>query len=386
MIITDDIRYVGVNDFDIDLFEGLYKVPSGMAYNSYVILDEKIAVLDTVDAEFGEQWLRNIERVIGNLRPDYLIIQHMEPDHSSNILSFLEKYPNTTIVASVKAFVMMGHFFGRDFSKDGKVVGDDEVLELGKHKLIFFSAPMVHWPEVIMSYDTTEKVLFSADGFGRFGAHDIEEEWIEEARRYYIGIVGKYGVYVQKLLKKLAGWDIRKICPLHGPVLAGNIEYYIEMYNTWSNYIPEEDGVMIAYTSVYGNTKNAVMLLEEKLKSRGYKRIVIYDLARCDMSVVVADAFKYSKLVLATTTYNAEIFPPMREFINCLIERNYQKRLVGIIENGSWAPIAAKLIKEKMERCKGIVFTDTMVKILSVPNEESIRQLDMLADELCKSY
>ncbi len=385
MRITDDIRYVGVNDYDIDLFEGIYKVPNGVSYNSYVILDEKIAVLDTVDGEYGEPWLNNIERVLEHRKPDYLIVQHMEPDHSANILNFMERYPATTLVASAKAFVMITNFFGRDFTKNGMVVDDEGVLSLGKHKLMFFTAPMVHWPEVIMTYDSTEKVLFSADGFGKFGAYGVEEEWIDEARRYYIGIVGKYGVYVQKLLKKVAGWDIQKICPLHGPVLTGDIEYYVELYNTWSTYTPEEEGIMIAYTSVYGNTRNAVMLLQEKLKERGYKRVVIYDLARCDMSVAVAEAFKYSKLVLATTTYNAEIFPPMRQFIDCLTERHYQKRLVGIIENGSWAPIAAKIIKEKLERCKGIIFTDTTVRILSVPNEESIEQLDMLAEELCRS-
>ncbi len=385
MRITDDIRYVGVNDYDIDLFEGIYKVPNGVSYNSYVILDEKIAVLDTVDGEYEEQWLHNIERVLEHRKPDYLIVQHMEPDHSANILNFMEKYPATTLVASAKAFVMMTNFFGRDFIKNGMVVDDEGVLSLGKHKLMFFTAPMVHWPEVIMTYDSMEKVLFSADGFGKFGAYDVQEEWIDEARRYYIGIVGKYGVYVQKLLKKVAGWDIQKICPLHGPVLTGNIEYYIELYNTWSTYTPEEEGIMIAYTSVYGNTRNAVMLLQEKLKERGYKRVIIYDLARCDMSVAVAEAFKYSKLVLATTTYNAEIFPPMRQFVDCLTERHYQKRLVGIIENGSWAPIAAKIIKEKLERCKGIIFIDTTVRILSVPNEESIEQLDMLAEELCRS-
>ncbi len=386
MRITDDVRYVGVNDYEIDLFEGLYKVPDGMAYNSYVILDEKIAVLDTVDGEYTSQWMNNIERVLEGKRPDYLVIQHMEPDHSANILSFVERYPDVVLVASAKAFVMMTNFFGKDFTKRGVVVADEDVLSLGKHKLMFFMAPMVHWPEVIMTYDSTEKILFSADGFGRFGAYDIEEEWVDEARRYYVGIVGKYGIYVQKLLRKLAGWDIRTICPLHGPVLSGDISYYVEMYNTWSNYVPEEHGIMIAYTSVYGNTKRAVSILEEKLKDRGYKRVVTYDLARCDMSVAVADAFKYSKLVLATTTYNAELFPPMREFVSWLTERNYQKRLVGIIENGSWAPIAAKIIKEKMERCKGIVFTETTVRILSVPNGESIEQLEMLADELCRSY
>ena len=386
MRITDDVRYVGVNDYEIDLFEGLYKVPDGMAYNSYVILDEKIAVLDTVDGEYTSQWMNNIERVLEGKCPDYLVIQHMEPDHSANILSFVERYPDVVLVASAKAFVMMTNFFGKDFTKNGIVVADEDVLSLGKHKLMFFMAPMVHWPEVIMTYDSTEKILFSADGFGRFGAYDIEEEWVDEARRYYVGIVGKYGIYVQKLLRKLAGWDIRTICPLHGPVLSGDISYYVEMYNTWSNYIPEEDGIMIAYTSVYGNTKRAVSILEEKLKDRGYKRVVTYDLARCDMSVAVADAFKYSKLVLATTTYNAELFPPMREFVSWLTERNYQKRLVGIIENGSWAPIAAKIIKEKMERCKGIVFAETTVRILSVPNGESIEQLEMLANELFRSY
>lgn len=386
MTITSDIKYIGVNDHTIDLFEGMYKVPNGMSYNSYAIIDEKIAIMDTVDMGFTSQWLSNIHNVLGNRKPDYLIVQHMEPDHSANIINFMEKYPEAIIVASAKAFAMMLNFFGKDFTENKILVSDGDELILGKHKLIFTTAPMVHWPEVIVTYDSTEKVLFSADGFGKFGAIDIEEEWICEARRYYFGIVGKYGVYVQKLLKKLVDKDIQKICPLHGPVLSENVGYYIELYNTWSNYEPEEDGILIAYTSVYGNTKKAVMLLVDILKKNGCTRVIVKDLARCDMTEVVAEAFRYSKLVLATTTYNAEIFPPMRQFINYLTERNFKNRVVAIIENGSWAPIAGKIIKENFGRSKDLYFTDTSVKIMSVLNEESMTQLEMLADELSRDY
>ncbi len=386
MNITDDIRYVGVNDHDIDLFEGQYVVPNGMAYNSYVILDEKIAVMDTVDANFTHQWLDNIENTVGSRKPDYLIVQHMEPDHSANIANFIKAYPDAKIVSSAKAFVMMKNFFGTDFPEKQVVVGEGSTLSLGKHTLTFVTAPMVHWPEVIVTYDSFDKVLFSADGFGKFGALDVEEDWACEARRYYIGIVGKYGAQVQALLKKAGGLEIEKICPLHGPVLTENLGYYLGLYNTWSSYQPEEDGIVIAYTSVYGNTKKAVMQLAEKLKANGCPKVVVNDLARCDMAGAVEDAFRYSKLVLATTTYNAEIFPFMREFITHLTERNFSNRTVAFIENGSWAPLAAKVMKGMFEKSKNITYTDTTVRILSALNDESTAQLNSLADELCREY
>jgi len=386
MHITNDIRYIGVNDHQIDLFEGQYVVPNGMSYNSYVIMDEKIAIFDTVDAAFAHEWLDNIQNTLDGKKPDYLIIQHMEPDHSANIRNFTKAYPETTIVSSAKAFQMMKNFFGTDFADKQLVVGEGSTLSLGKHQLTFVTAPMVHWPEVIVTYDSTDKVLFSADGFGKFGALDVEEDWACEARRYYIGIVGKYGVQVQNLLKKAAGLDIQTICPLHGPVLTENLGYYLNLYNIWSSYQPEEEGIVIAYTSVYGNTKKAVMQLAEKLKANGCPKVVVNDLARCDMAEAVEDAFRFSKLVLATTTYNAEIFPFMREFIHHLTERNYSNRTVALIENGSWAPLAAKVMRGMLEKSKNITFTDTTVKIMSALNEESSAQLDALVNELCKEY
>ncbi|MBE6606531.1 MAG: flavodoxin [Ruminococcaceae bacterium] len=386
MMITNDIKYVGVNDHKIDLFEGQYVVPNGMSYNSYVIIDDKIAVLDSVDAAFTHEWLDNIQSTLGHRRPDYLIVQHMEPDHSANIANFVKAYPDAKIVSSAKSFIMMKNFFGTDFTDNQVVVAEGDTLSLGKHNLSFVAAPMVHWPEVIVTYDSTDKVLFSADGFGKFGALDVEEDWACEARRYYIGIVGKYGVQVQALLKKAAGLDIEKICPLHGPVLTENLGYYINLYNTWSSYQPEEEGIVIAYTSVYGNTKKAVMKLAEKLKTNGCPKVVVNDLARCDMAEAVEDAFRYSKLVLATTTYNAEIFPFMREFINHLTERNFSNRKVALIENGSWAPLAAKVMRGMLEKCKNLNYADTTVRILSALNDESNAQLDALADELCMEY
>ena len=386
MKITNDILYVGVNDRQVDLFEGQYKVPNGMCYNSYVIMDEKIAVMDTVDAGFTHEWLDNIQNAIGAKTPDYLIVQHMEPDHSANIMNFIKAYPNTTVVASAKAFAMMKNFFGTDFADQRLVVGEGDTLSLGAHTLTFVTAPMVHWPEVIVTYDSKDKVLFSADGFGKFGALDADEPWADEARRYYIGIVGKYGAQVQALLKKAATLDIEKICPLHGPVLTENLGYYLNLYNTWSSYQPEEEGIVIAYTSVYGNTKKAVLSLAEKIKSTGCPNVVVYDLARCDMSEAVSDAFRYNKLVLATTTYNAEIFPFMREFIDHLIEHNYQKRTVALIENGSWAPLAAKVMRSKLEKCKNISFAETTVKILSALDDSSKKQIDTLVNELCREY
>ena len=385
-MITNDIKYIGVNDHNIDLFEGQYDVPNGMSYNSYAILDEKIAIMDTVDAAFTHEWLDNIANTLGGRKPDYLVVQHMEPDHSANILNFTKAYPEAKIVSSTKAFAMMKNFFGTDFADKQVVVGEGDTLNLGKHTLAFVAAPMVHWPEVIVTYDTTDKVLFSADGFGKFGALDVEEDWACEARRYYIGIVGKYGVQVQNLLKKASGLDIEIICPLHGPVLKENLSYYIGLYNTWSSYQPEEEGIMIAYTSVYGNTKKAVLQLADKLKEKGCPKVVVNDLARQDMAEAVEDAFRYSKLVLATTTYNAEIFPFMREFISHLTERNFSNRTVALIENGSWAPLAAKVMKGMLENCKNLTFTDTTVKILSALNEESSAQLENLAEELCRDY
>ena len=386
MFITNDIKYIGVNDHKVDLFEGQYVVPNGMAYNSYVILDEKIAVMDTVDANFTHEWLDNLQNTLGGRKPDYLIVQHMEPDHSANIMQFVKNFPDAKIVSSKKAFQMMKNFFGTDFADKQVVVGEGDTLELGSHTLAFVGAPMVHWPEVIVTYDTKDKVLFSADGFGKFGALDVEEDWACEARRYYIGIVGKYGVQVQNLLKKAATLDIEIICPLHGPVLSENLGYYINLYDIWSSYQVEDEGIVIAYTSVYGNTKKAVNLLAEKLKANGCPKVVINDLARCDMAEAVEDAFRYSKLILATTTYNSEIFPFMREFINHLTERNFQNRTVAFIENGSWAPTAAKVMKGMFEKSKNLTFADTTVSILSALNDESKEALDNLANELCKDY
>lgn len=384
MFVTEDIRYIGVNDHDVDLFEGQYTVENGMSYNSYVILDEKVAVMDTVDAHFGVEWLQNLETELNGRRPDYLVVQHMEPDHSANIVVFMETYPEAQIVSSAKAFVMMQQFFGTDFPERKVVVGEGSTLKLGRHTLTFVTAPMVHWPEVIVTYDSTDKVLFSADGFGKFGALDVEEDWADEARRYYIGIVGKYGAQVQALLKKAAALDIAIICPLHGPVLNENLGYYLDKYNTWSSYAVEDEGVVIAYTSVYGHTKEAVEELAEKLNQRGCPNVVVADLARCDMAEAVADAFRYSKLVLATTTYNATIFPHMQSFIDHLTARNYQGRTVGMIENGAWAPMAAKVMKKMLETSKNLTYTDTTVTVKCALNDASRAQIDALADELCK--
>ena len=386
MIVTNDIKYVGVNDRKIDLFEGQYIVPNGISYNSYVILDKKIAVMDTVDAAFTHEWLDNIQNALGDKSPDYLIIQHMEPDHSANIVNFIKRYPDATVVSSEKAFAMMSQFFGVELGDKRLVVGEGDTLSLGKHNLTFVTAPMVHWPEVIVTYDSTDKVLFSADGFGKFGTPDTDEDWACEARRYYIGIVGKYGAQVQSLLRKAATLDIEIICPLHGPVLNENLGYYLNLYNIWSSYQVEDDGIMIAYTSVYGNTKKAVYQLADKLKANGCPKVVVNDLARCDMAEAVEDAFRYGKLVLATTTYNAEIFPFMREFINHLTERNFQNRTVAFIENGSWAPMAAKVMKSLFEKSKNLTFAENTVNIMSALNEESSTQLNALADELCKDY
>ena len=384
MFVTEDIRYIGVNDHDVDLFEGQYTVENGMSYNSYVILDEKVAVMDTVDAHFGVEWLQNLETERNGRRPDYLVVQHMEPDHSANIAVFMETYPEAQIVSSAKAFVMMQQFFGTDFPERKVVVGEGSTLKLGRHTLTFVTAPMVHWPEVIVTYDSTDKVLFSADGFGKFGALDVEEDWADEARRYYIGIVGKYGAQVQALLKKAAALDIAIICPLHGPVLNENLGYYLDKYNTWSSYAVEDEGVVIAYTSVYGHTKEAVEELAEKLNQRGCPNVVVADLARCDMAEAVADAFRYSKLVLATTTYNATIFPHMQNFIDHLTARNYQGRTIGMIENGAWAPMAAKVMKKMLETSKNLTYTDTTVTVKCALNDASRAQIDALADELCK--
>ena len=386
MTVTNDIKYIGVNDKKVDLFEGQYVVPNGISYNSYAIIDEKIAIMDTVDGAFTHEWLDNIQNTLGNRNPDYIVVHHMEPDHSANIFNFAKAYPDAKIVSSAKAFAMMKNFFGTDFEDRRIVVGEMDTLCLGKHTLTFVTAPMVHWPEVIVTYDSTDKVLFSADGFGKFGTPDTDEPWADEARRYFIGIVGKYGAQVQALLKKAATLDIQMICPLHGPVLKEDLGYYINLYNTWSSYQPEEEGIVIAYTSVYGNTKKAVTKLAEKFTANGCPKVVVYDLARCDMAKAVADAFRYSKLVLATTTYNADIFPFMREFIEHLTERNFRNRTVALIENGSWAPLAAKIMKEMLEPCKNITFTDTTVRIFSALNEESSAQLDSLTEELCKEY
>ena len=382
MNITADIRYIGVNDREIDLFEGQYTVPEGMAYNSYVILDDRIAVMDSVDARFGEAWLENIRAQTEGRTPDYLVVQHMEPDHSANVARFAAAYPGAKIVSSAKAFVMMKNFFGTDFADRRIVVGEGDTLSLGKHQLTFVTAPMVHWPEVIMSYDSTDKVLFSADAFGKFGALDADEDWACEARRYYIGIVGKYGAQVQTVLKKAADLDIQTICPLHGPVLSENLPYYLDLYNTWSSYGVESEGVLIAYTSVYGNTKKAVEELAALLREQGCPKVVVNDLARCDMAEAVEDAFRYGKLVLATTTYNADIFPFMRTFIEHLTERNFQNRVVAFIENGSWAPMATKVMRGMLEKCKNLTYINSDVKILSALNEESRAQLHALAAEL----
>ena len=386
MKITDTIRYAGVNDHQIDLFEGQYKVPNGMTYNSYVILDEKIAVMDTVDANFTHEWLDNLDRILEGRKPDYLIVQHMEPDHAANVANFLKVYPETTIVANAKTFTMIQNFFGLDLEGQKLEVTNGGTLNLGNHNLTFVFAPMVHWPEVMVTYDSTDKVLFSADGFGKFGALDVEEDWDDEARRYFIGIVGKYGPQVQKLLKVAAGLDIQIICPLHGPVLTENLGHYIGLYDTWSSYTPETEGIVIAYTSVYGHTKAAVELLADKLRSKGCPKVVVYDLARDDMSQALSDAFRYSKLVLATTTYNASIYPFMHDYITRLTEHNFQNRTVGIIENGSWAPLAAKIMKEMLSGCKKINWLDTTVKVLSAVNQENKDQLEAMASELCKEY
>lgn len=386
MQITNDISYIGVNDRKIDLFEGQYIVPNGMAYNSYLISDEKIAVMDTVDRNFTDEWLGNLEKALGGRKPDYLIVQHMEPDHSSNIVSFMNAFPDAQIVSSSKAFTMMKNFFGNEFEDRRIVVGDGDTLNLGKHTLTFISAPMVHWPEVIMTYDAEDKVLFSADAFGKFGALDTDEDWACEARRYYFGIVGKYGAQVQKVLEKLSSLDIQTICPLHGPVLNENLEYYTGLYNTWSSYGTESEGIVISYTSVYGNTKKAVDILAEKLKANGCPKVVVNDLARCDMAEAVEDAFRYGRLVLATTTYNSDIFPFMREFVQHLAERGIKNKTIAMIENGSWAPQATKVMKRMLEGCKDLSYTENNVKIISALNEESSAQLDALANELCIEY
>ena len=383
MKITDSIKYVGVNDHQVDLFEGQYKVPNGMSYNSYVILDENVAVMDTVDAHFTDEWLGNLARVLDGRKPDYLVVQHMEPDHAANVANFMKAYPETTVVANAKTFVMIKNFFELDLEGRKLVVENGSSLSLGSHTLTFVFAPMVHWPEVMVTYESSEKVLFSADGFGKFGALDVEEDWDDESRRYFIGIVGKYGAQVQALLKKAAALDISIICPLHGPVLTENLGHYIGLYDTWSSYRPEEEGVVIAYTSVYGHTKKAVELLAEKLKANGAPKVVVYDLARDDMSAAVADAFRYSRLVLATITYNGSIYPFMNDFVTRLVEHNFQNRTVGLIENGSWAPTAARVIKKMMEGSKNIKWTDTTVTIMSAVKQENVEQIEAMAKELC---
>ena len=383
MFITNDIKYVGVNDHAIDLFEGQYDVPNGMAYNSYVIVDEKIAVMDSVDVAFAEEWINNINSVLGDRQPDYLVVQHMEPDHSANIVTFVEAFPEAKIVSSSKAFAMMKQFFGNDFLDKQIVVGEGDTLSLGKHNLTFITAPMVHWPEVIVTYDSCDKVLFSADGFGKFGALDVEEDWACEARRYYFGIVGKYGAQTSALLKKAAALDVEIICPLHGPVLKENLDYYLNLYSKWSAYEPEEEGVVIAYTSIYGNTKKAVLKLAEAIKAKGIK-VTVNDLARCDMAEAVEDAFRYDRLVLATTTYNSDVFPFMKEFINHLTERGYKNRKIGFVENGSWAPVATKVMLKMLEGSKNLTYCENTVKILSALNAESEAQLNALAEEMSK--
>lgn len=386
MKITNDIKYVGVNDHKVDLFEGQYVVPNGMAYNSYVIVDEKIAVMDTVDKNFTHEWLDNISSVLDDKKPDYLVVQHMEPDHSANVAKFMENYPNATIVSSEKAFNMMINFFDTDYADRRIVISEGDTLKLGKHELTFVAAPMVHWPEVMVTYDATDKVLFSADGFGKFGALDVEEDWDDEARRYFIGIVGKYGAQVQALLKKASGLDISIICPLHGPVLTEDLGHYLNLYDIWSSYRPEAEGIVVAYTSVYGNTKKAVDTLVEKLKANSCPNVIVHDLARCDIAQAVADAFKYDKIVLATTTYNADIFPFMKTFINKLTERNFQNKTIALIENGTWAPLAAKTMKDMLANCKDIRYVNPTVKIMSSLNDESKEKLNQLATELTKEY
>lgn len=382
MKITDSIKYVGVNDREIDLFEGQYTVPNGMAYNSYVIMGEKIAVMDSVEASFGDEWLQNIENVLEGKKPNYLVVQHMEPDHSSNILKFAEKYNDAQIVASSKAFTMMKNFYGNDFADNRIIVGEGDTLDLGDRSLTFLTAPMVHWPEVIMTYDSKDKVLFSADAFGKFGTTDTDEDWACEARRYYFGIVGKYGTQVQAVLKKVAALEINVICPLHGPVLNENLEYYLNLYNTWSSYGVESEGVTIAYTTVYGHTEKAVELLAEELKALGCPKVAVNDLARCDMAEAVEDAFRYGKIVLATTTYNGDIFPFMKQFIEHLTEHNFQNKTVGLMENGSWAPTAAKIMSGMLEKSKNITFAENSVKIISAVNDENVEQIKALAQEL----
>ena len=382
MFITNDIRYIGVNDHQVDLFEGQYVVPNGMSYNSYVILDEKVAVMDTVDQHFGEEWLTNLRTALGDRKPDFLVVQHMEPDHSANIDVFLTSYPEATVVSSAKAFAMMKQFFGTDYAERRIVVGEGDTLSLGKHVLTFVTAPMVHWPEVIVTYDSYDKVLFSADGFGKFGALDAQEDWACEARRYYIGIVGKYGMQTQKLLQKAAGLDIAIICPLHGPVLTENLGYYLNLYDIWSSYRVESEGVVIAYTSIYGHTREAVELLEQKLLENGCPKVVVNDLARCDMAECVEDAFRYGKLVLATTTYNGDVFPFMKEFIHHLTERSYQNRTIGLMENGTWTPTAAKTMVKMFEGSKNLTFCENPVKILSALSDDSRAQIEALAKEL----
>ncbi len=382
MFINQDVKYVGVNDNKIDLFEGQYAVPNGIAYNSYVILDDKIAVMDSVDANFGDEWILNLKLILGERLPDYLIVQHVEPDHSANIERFMTEFPSAKIVSSDKAFVIIKQFFGKDFSDRRIIVKESDTLSLGKHDLTFISAPMVHWPEVMVTYDSFDKTLYSADAFGKFGALDVDEDWACEARRYYIGIVGKYGLQVQKLLEKVKSLDIKTICPLHGPVLNENLEYYLNVYNIWSSYSVESEGVVIAYTSIYGNTKKAVNLLAEQLNKLGCEKVVVFDLARDDMSEAVEDAFRYGKIVLATTTYNGDIFPFMREFINELLERGYQNRKIGIIENGSWAPVVARKIKSAFEKSKNITFAENVVTIHSAINDENLIQIENLAKEI----
>lgn len=382
MMITKDIRYIGVDDHELDLFEGQYIVPNGMAYNSYAVLDEKIAIMDSVERKFTRQWLDNIEAVLDGRKPDYLVVQHMEPDHSANIANFLNAYPDAVVVSSARAFTMMKNFFGTDFAERRMVVGEGDTLSLGRHELTFITAPMVHWPEVIMAYDKADKVLFSADAFGKFGALDVEEDWADEARRYYFGIVGKYGAPVQSLLKKVGGLEIQAICSLHGPVLTGRLDYYLGLYDTWSRYLPEEEGIVIAYTSVYGNTAHAVETLARQLRKEGSVKVVVHNLAECDHALALADAFRYSKLVLATTTYNGSIFPFMRAFLEHLTERGFSNRTVGLIENGSWAPAAARIMRGMLEACKNLSFTPTTVRIRSALNQESTTQLSALANEL----
>ena len=386
MFITNDIRYIGVNDHSVDLFEGQYHVPNGIAYNSYVILDDKIAVMDTVDGHFAHPWLENLAAVLGGRTPDYLIVQHMEPDHAANVDKFLKRYPHASVVASAKAFKMMEGFFGTDYAGRRLVVGEGDTLSLGKHTLAFVTAPMVHWPEVIVTYDVYDKVLFSADGFGKFGALDVEEPWDDEARRYFIGIVGKYGAQVQALLKKAAKLDIRKICPTHGPVLTENLGHYLNLYDIWSSYQVESEGIVVAYTSVYGNTQAAAELMAQRLRAKGAPKVVVHDLARCDMAAAVADAFRYGNLVLATTTYNADIFPRMKTFLHALTERNFQNRTVAFIENGSWAPMAAKIMKSILAESKNLRFADTIVTVRSSLKDESRAQIEALADELTMAY